>query len=148
MRSVTHRSPHQRPGAGAGVGVGFTLVEVLASLVILSLVTAAVVPLLKHARQLSVRNDPKTELCVLAAAAELILAELDEDRLQALLHDGAVLIDVPEASGMQLKVELLRPLDEQADHAWVTVGDGNGVVFRWIQLPEDDPSQSPEGDRR
>ncbi|MEN1705232.1 MAG: prepilin-type N-terminal cleavage/methylation domain-containing protein [Planctomycetota bacterium] len=128
---------------------GLTLIEVLASLALLSVLAAAVVPLYRIDR---VTASPSISVARLGILADQMLDELDQleigeqdlstpgYRWAGLVPDRLATGD--EASDLEIRLLVLRPDTDEARGTWVRFESGGQSVIRWIRKP--DEADEPE----
>ena len=115
---------------------GLTLLEVLASAVLLAAMAAACVPLLRQAMRDSQVEEPSVDLRDLADFADVSTAHGPE----VLLKQARTELPWPDSPDRApVVVERLRAEDSR--HAWLAFRAGTWTVFRWVEVPTDETSQ-------
>ena len=116
---------------------GLTLLEVLAALVLLTIVASTTLSLMRSATRSLEAKQSDVDAVALGELADRFLARPAEFGLDGSVESG--LLAWPDAPGREpASFRLLRPQDAAATHhGWLEVSAGGTRVFRWIRaLPE------------
>ncbi len=111
---------------------GLTLLEVLASAVLLAVLAAACVPLLAAAMRDLEEVQPPFEYVELVEFVDSVLAECSATELEAdesEIQWPATVGDRPSVRVRRLKAE------PDARHAWLVFSAGPWAVCRWVEVP-------------
>ena len=114
---------------------GLTLVEVLASTVLLALIAAACTPLLRQATRLMCDPGHSFELFELSRLADALISDPTAFGLESVHGQSNFEVawsDQPDRSAVA--VRLLTADTEDVDHAWLTFACDGWVVSRWVPL--------------
>ncbi len=133
---------------------GLTLVEVLASAMLLTLLAGTCVPLLRQATRVIREGGPPFELFELAEFADAFVADpaaFETDEIGPLDEQAQLELPWPQAPDRPaITVRRLTVDDADADHAWLTFTCDRWTVCRWMAVePQDDAadgSDQGEGD--
>lgn len=115
-----------------------TLVEVLASLVLLTLLAGASASMLRSAAQAMPREEDSGAF-ELAALADAVLADPVAHGIDTPLHELTSL-DIPwpdHPARPPARLRVLRSDEPEADHAWLVLEWDGAAVSRWLALPEE-----------
>ena len=125
---------------------GLTLVEVLASTVLLTLLAATCVPLLRQAMRALHETEPPVKLSELVQFAEGFSAGLAGFEPESLSEQDYLELPWPEEPDRPaITVRRLIADDEDAGHTWLTFTCDRWTVSRWIAVDlEDDIDDVPE----
>lgn len=111
---------------------GMTLVEVLASLTLLALITGAAVPMLRSSFR-SLRVAPaRTELSELAEQADAFVADPAAFGFRGALPEEGVLVRTDEPGRELTRFRILTSNNADAEHAWIAIEVRGVTVFRWL----------------
>ena len=123
---------------------GLTLVEVLASTVLLTMLAWACVPLLQQAMNDLRQMDEPFVLVELTQLAEMFLADPSAFGVEALPSQGDELqLPWPEQSDRSpVIVHRLSADGEALDHAWLSFTSQGQHIFRWLPV-EAEKESSP-----
>lgn len=124
---------------------GLTLVEVLAALLLLSLIAGTCLPLLRSIRIHLEEAEPAIELYELAQLADRTLTRAGTD----LAEGGPVRFELPwervQERPLLVHVRVVKASEsdeiESLPHAWVIFESDGLVVSRWIPKPSDEDQQ-------
>lgn len=111
---------------------GLTLIELLASVVMLAAMAAACVPVLQRANEL-LRGVEGGDVDPVELG--LVVDELVGDATAELL-DGTELLWPDAASSPPIVARALYARDADATHDWVVFEAGGAAVYRWVERPE------------
>lgn len=123
---------------------GLTLLEVLASTVLLTLLASACLPLLRQAMSDLRQTDEPFALVELTQLAELFLADPSAFGVESLPSEPHELhLPWPEQPDRSpVTVRRLSADSSQHDHAWVSFSCEGQRVFRWLAVEADDARES------
>ncbi len=121
---------------------GLTLLEVLASAVLLAVLAAACVPLLAAAMRDLEEAQPPFEYGELVEFVDSVLAE---GSLNAIEADESE-IQWPATGGDRPSVRVRRLMAEpDARHAWLVFSADPWAVCRWVEIPDEERSGQESG---
>ncbi len=110
-----------------------TLVEVLAALVLLTLIATATIPVLRSAFG-TLRAPPVgEEFSQLGQLADAFVADPAAFGFLGGLPDAGLLIRTDQPGRELASFLVLASQQADVEHAWVAVEAGGMVVFRWLQ---------------
>ena len=122
---------------------GLTLLEVLASTVLLTMLASACLPLLRQAMNDLRQTDEPFALIELTQLAEIFLADPAAFGVEALPSQGDELqLPWPEQSDRSpVIVHRLSADGEALDHAWLRFTSEGQRIFRWIAIDDEQESE-------
>ena len=113
---------------------GLTLLEVLASLVLLTLIAAATVPVLMAAVGALKEPPARAGVTELAELAERLIEDPAAFGYGAELPAAGTIAWPQHPGRAPARFEVLAPQDTEIEHAWLALEVEGTAVFRW--LPE------------
>jgi len=118
-----------------------TLVEVLASVVILTMLTVACLPLLRDAAHGLERTEPDAELFELSRLADEVVEDPEAFGIGALESVEQVQISWPEEPGREpVDVSRLQAQSDEVrdapDHCWLVFRCGGRETLRYLPMSE------------
>ena len=122
---------------------GLTLLEVLASTVLLTMLAWACVPLLRKAMSDLRQSDEPLALVELTQLAGLFLADPAAFGVESLPSEQDELhLPWPEQSDRSpVKVRRMSSDAEPLDHAWLSFTNESQHIFRWIGIEDEQESE-------
>lgn len=114
---------------------GLTLLEVVLSIVLLTLVAATCLPLLAGLSGVAARDVADADLRELELLVDDALKGLGPEELAALPGEG-VLPGTEGAGWNRVRYRRLAPARREVEHVWYAFGDEQGWIVRWIPRPE------------
>ncbi len=138
-----------------GARRGLTLLEVLASTLLLALLAATVVPVLRQAMSAAHQAPPSFDLLELTQFAEAYVAEAlqqdeRENKAEAPPHEPSAQVPWPDKPQRPpVTVRRLSAASPEADHQWVVLSCDGWVVARWVPIEhvEEDLGQNQHQDQ-
>ena len=125
---------------------GLTLIEVLASTVMLTMIAATCVPLLRQAMEAAREPDRSIDLADLAEFADRLVA--DPDAMESLGHESQLELPWPDLPDRP-PVVITRfdaaggDTNGEVDHTWLTFTCDGWSVSRWFAI---EIEQEPQGE--
>ncbi|MCP3905290.1 MAG: prepilin-type N-terminal cleavage/methylation domain-containing protein [Planctomycetes bacterium] len=113
---------------------GLTLVEVLASTVLLVVIATVCLPTITAAREHLAADPDMVPVDLLGAAADEFMAEPESHGVESLPDLEQVEITPSIGAVVVTRVEG----STDADHVWLRFSAGTTSVFRWVRLPEEE----------
>ncbi len=123
---------------------GLTLLEVVASTVLLTMLASACLPLLRQAMSDLRQTDEPFALVELTQLAELFLADPSVFGVESLpLESDELHLPWPERPGRSpVTVRRWRADRPPPDHAWLSFSCEGQRIFRWLAVEADDARES------
>ncbi|MCP3902961.1 MAG: prepilin-type N-terminal cleavage/methylation domain-containing protein [Planctomycetes bacterium] len=114
---------------------GLTLVEVLASTVLLVVIATVCLPTITAAREHLAADPDAVPVDLLGAAADEFMAEPESHGVESLPELEQVEITT-SSLGPIVVTHVEGPMDSA--HVWLRFSAGTTSVFRWVRLPEEE----------
>ena len=123
---------------------GLTLVEVLASTVLLAILAATCLPLFQGAMRAFHSPEPPFDLLELSQLADSFIADPTAFGAESLPEEGELEAPWPaHPARPPVTVRRLTAEDPEVDHDWLAFSSGRWDVYRWVQAQEEEEEPTP-----